>query len=431
MASARHAFGLVVEREGPCSAFQHVHKERLLTEPQQMLPWDWDIDTQVSGSTLAFMGEHHNGTMYNYISPDDPDVERTYLLDVNMASGERERGNGNNIIDARWIDIRNGLYIDITGLSETHPDDNPGVWSCKNYHRYHTTDLYPMRESLYEGVVAKVPYAYDRILTQEYKEKALILTDYEGYFPPNVHLSDLLADSIIAIDGIQTSKSGSRKLTRRSHKRKPRPKPRRRRRRKKKSAKKQKRRRQRRKANPTRRNMTSELCLSSQATSSSNKKPPDLHIYDGGETWTYNPILPAASPITLHHTRASILPCDLDYDLPFSNFPAFSQRRALSIWAALALHYGLGPERPRFCQKVYIEQSWMGKAPACLFHNLTILITYHTYAPLYHYTLDTFSCFSSSVQIPFYQVARNAWLLHHQLAFRSSSDTVGISRERE
>lgn len=146
-----------------------------------MLPWDWDIDTQVSGSTLAYMGEHYNQTHYDYVLNEDPPVKRTYLLDVNPAAVERERGNGLNIIDARWIDTRNGLYIDITGLSETHPDDQPGVWSCKNYHRYHTTDLYPMRETMYEGVIAKVPYAYDRILTQEYQEKALVLTDYEGY----------------------------------------------------------------------------------------------------------------------------------------------------------------------------------------------------------------------------------------------------------
>ncbi|KAI4189005.1 MAG: hypothetical protein L6R41_001759 [Letrouitia leprolyta] len=147
----------------------------------KMLPWDWDIDTQVSGSTLAYMGEHYNQTRYDYVSNDNPPVKRTYFLDVNPAAVERERGNGLNIIDARWIDTRNGLYIDITGLSETHPDDMPGVWACKNYHRYHTTDLYPMRETMYEGVTAKVPYAYDRILTQEYKEKALVLTDYEGH----------------------------------------------------------------------------------------------------------------------------------------------------------------------------------------------------------------------------------------------------------
>lgn len=193
-----------------------------------MLPWDWDIDTQVSGSTLKYLGEHWNQTHYDYVSNDNPPVKRTYLLDINPASIERERGNGNNIIDARWIDTRNGLYIDITGLSETHPDDQPGVWACKNYHRYHTTDLYPMRETMYEGVIAKVPYAYDRILTQEYEEKALVLTDYQGYVsdagllstspsPTDVWSSrvwlivHVLTEVVdVGTVGIQSSKNGSR-----------------------------------------------------------------------------------------------------------------------------------------------------------------------------------------------------------------------------
>lgn len=152
----------------------------------RMLPWDWDIDTQVSGPSLSYLGQHFNGSIYDYSSAEsDPDtapvIERQYLLDVNPAIIERDRGNGNNVIDARWIDIRNGLYIDVTGLSETEPVGQPGVWSCKNYHHYKTTDLYPMRESMYEGVVAKVPYAYDRILAEEYQEKALVVTEYEGY----------------------------------------------------------------------------------------------------------------------------------------------------------------------------------------------------------------------------------------------------------
>ena len=145
-----------------------------------MLPWDWDIDAQVSGSTIAYLGQHYNHTTYEYTSLDEPPIERSYLLDVNPAAVERDRGNGMNIIDARWIDVRNGLYIDITGLSEIAPEDKPGVWSCKNYHRYETTDLYPMRETMYEGVLAKVPYAYAKILAEEYEEKALVMTDYEG-----------------------------------------------------------------------------------------------------------------------------------------------------------------------------------------------------------------------------------------------------------
>lgn len=138
------------------------------------------MDTQVTSATLNYLGENHNRSMHKYES-EDGQTKREYLLDVNPWIWERERGDGMNVIDARWIDIRNGLFIDITGLSETHPDTMPGVWSCKNYHRYKTTDLYPMRETVFEGVVAKVPYSYDRILIDEYQEKALIVTDYEGY----------------------------------------------------------------------------------------------------------------------------------------------------------------------------------------------------------------------------------------------------------
>ena len=149
-----------------------------------MLPWDWDIDTQMSSSTLEYIGTHMNHSFHTYTAASSEShnrsVTRTYLLDVNPHAVERERGDGFNIIDARWIDVHNGLYIDITGLSETHPDVQPGIWSCKNLHRYRVRDLYPMRETTYEGTIAKVPYAYDRILLEEYEEKALVVTTIEG-----------------------------------------------------------------------------------------------------------------------------------------------------------------------------------------------------------------------------------------------------------
>ena len=138
---------------------------------------------QMSGSTLEYIGANLNNTFHECtslsISSNQP-MTRKYLLDVNPSIADRGRGDGFNVIDARWIDIQNGLYIDITGLSETHPDVLPGVWSCKNYHRYKVSDLYPMRETEYEGVIAKVPYAYDQILMDEYADKALVLNDFEG-----------------------------------------------------------------------------------------------------------------------------------------------------------------------------------------------------------------------------------------------------------
>jgi hypothetical protein len=120
-----------------------------------------------------------NQTKHVYNSEDNS-VERHYLIDVNPHHTERTIGNGLNIIDARWIDIKTGLYIDITGLSETDPDSMPGVWSCKNNHRYNITDLFPMRESVFEGVAALIPYSYDQILIDEYGQSSLVSTEWLG-----------------------------------------------------------------------------------------------------------------------------------------------------------------------------------------------------------------------------------------------------------
>lgn len=144
-----------------------------------MLPWDWDIDTQISGNTLQYLAAHYNRTLHSYISSDQTLI-RTYLLDINPHSLNPSRADGQNIIDARWIDTTNGLYIDITVLRELRPDSEPGIWEDKNGHRYSTKELYPMRDSLYHGVPAQIPYAYDAILIAEYAEKALVTTEWEG-----------------------------------------------------------------------------------------------------------------------------------------------------------------------------------------------------------------------------------------------------------
>lgn len=149
----------------------------------KMLPWDWDLDTQVSVATMKELAESMNNTLHTYTAASATahphPVTRQYLLDVNPHWTERDRGDGLNIIDARFIDTENGLYVDITAVGEVASHPEPRVWSCKNEHRYRVSDLYPMRETVFEGVVAKVPYAYDRILMEEYSQ-GLVLTEYEG-----------------------------------------------------------------------------------------------------------------------------------------------------------------------------------------------------------------------------------------------------------
>ncbi|KAI0571012.1 hypothetical protein TUN199_07509 [Pyrenophora tritici-repentis] len=99
--------------------------------------------------------------------------------------------------DARWIDVSNGLYIDITALHiaptqspDTSPsssspsspspspstpstDDTPTQLYTKDTHAYTSTQLFPLRHTTLEGVPIKVPYAYEELLLEEYGDEAL------------------------------------------------------------------------------------------------------------------------------------------------------------------------------------------------------------------------------------------------------------------
>ncbi|KAI1381667.1 LicD family-domain-containing protein [Hypoxylon crocopeplum] len=165
----------------------------------RVMPWDYDLDVQMPTATLSYLGRHFNRTLHDYRFPlssfpaDDDNneyssfggqgqqyVNKTYLLDVNPHHTDVGRGNGQNVIDARWVDVGTGLFVDITGLAERDAAGSPGVWSCKNAHRYHTAELYPVRRTDFEGVPAAVPYAFDKILTDEYGSRSLVATEWAG-----------------------------------------------------------------------------------------------------------------------------------------------------------------------------------------------------------------------------------------------------------
>ncbi|KAI0453162.1 LicD family-domain-containing protein [Xylaria acuta] len=210
----------------------------------RVMPWDYDLDVQVSVATLSFLGERYNRSMHEYeyevnddennektlqrfdtatataesklerinhhrsssssssdsgsgsgsgsdSGSDDGNKERvvaatakikkTYLLDVNPHHTALTKGNGANVIDARWIDTSNGMFIDITGLRERDPERSPGVWSCKNNHRYLTAELWPLRRTEFEGAEAWIPYAFDKVLTDEYGAKSLVVEEWAGH----------------------------------------------------------------------------------------------------------------------------------------------------------------------------------------------------------------------------------------------------------
>lgn len=127
------------------------------------LPWDADIDIQMPVSELDRLARKYNNTL---IIQDPVDGDGRYYLEVSPSYIQRVSGNGNNLIDARFIDIRSGLFLDITGLAYNHNDNS--LVGCKNHHYYHVQDIYPLRMSTYEGTRVYVPNNYQNVLSSEY-----------------------------------------------------------------------------------------------------------------------------------------------------------------------------------------------------------------------------------------------------------------------
>jgi hypothetical protein len=136
--------------------------------------------------SLQTLAEEYNGTVWTAVPANaGPDAEpRDYFLDVNPYWQERVYGDGANFIDARFIDTRNGLFVDITGLTELDPVNLPNIVSCKNYHNYLLEDLYPLRETYFEGTKAKIPFNYKAVLAEEYGRNCLTRADWDGYIIP-------------------------------------------------------------------------------------------------------------------------------------------------------------------------------------------------------------------------------------------------------
>lgn len=150
---------------------------------QRILPWDSDIDVQVDESTISFLAKYYNMTEYRYKLP-GLKKRRTYLLEINPHYVNRSQSDWLNVIDGRWIDTDNGLFIDI---STVRPDEErraqgvEGALMCKDRHQYLERDLFPLRDSYFEGIHVKIPFEYGDLLVEEYGERALTLTQFEGH----------------------------------------------------------------------------------------------------------------------------------------------------------------------------------------------------------------------------------------------------------
>lgn len=148
-----------------------------------ILPWDDDIDVMVTETSIHHLARYYNMTVHHYRLPGPDRKGRDYMLEVNPNYRNRTV-DPSNMIDARWIDMDTGLYIDITTLRRNRTAEElgvPGAMMVKDKHKYTFDDVFPLRESIFESVPVNVPYAYAELLTEEYGAKALTDVIFENH----------------------------------------------------------------------------------------------------------------------------------------------------------------------------------------------------------------------------------------------------------
>jgi hypothetical protein len=102
---------------------------------RKIMPWDSDIDVQMSLPSLNFLAEYYNMTVHRYRTPSIPDG-RDYMLEINPNYVNPSRTDKLNVIDARWVDTTSGLFIDITAVRRNESNPVPGLLQCKDGHEY-------------------------------------------------------------------------------------------------------------------------------------------------------------------------------------------------------------------------------------------------------------------------------------------------------
>ncbi|EDK47529.1 hypothetical protein LELG_05710 [Lodderomyces elongisporus NRRL YB-4239] len=154
-------------------------------------PWDFDIDVQVPIRDLHLLSMNFNQSL---IVEDPTEGTGRYFLDCGSYVGLREKNNGNNAIDARFIDVDTGMYVDITALAVSntkaeekywkdnlplHVKINENDWTelntvmklynCRNNHFYSYDEISPLVKTVADGEIAYIPAKWENMLKREYR----------------------------------------------------------------------------------------------------------------------------------------------------------------------------------------------------------------------------------------------------------------------
>ena len=134
-----------------------------------MFPFDIDIDLQMPSSELNRLAANYNMTL---VIEDLNEGYGKYLIDCSTFIHHRNVAGRDNHIDARFIDVDTGTYIDITGmglndenhlrnmtiiLMKTEANESVELYMDRRKHWLNYEKINPLRYSMLGGVPVFVP----------------------------------------------------------------------------------------------------------------------------------------------------------------------------------------------------------------------------------------------------------------------------------
>lgn len=164
-----------------------------------MFPYDIDVDIQMPMSEMLRLGKDYN---YTLVVEDPSEGYGKYLIDVSPYIYHRQLSRTANHIDARFIDVDSGIYIDITALSRLKSELPRGLWETgmgklrknkkenngeveiyndRRKHFYSFDQLSPLKFSMLQGVPVFVPPKIIFKLVSEYGE-GLHKYEFHGWY---------------------------------------------------------------------------------------------------------------------------------------------------------------------------------------------------------------------------------------------------------
>lgn len=193
-----------------------------------VFPWDADIDVQMPVADLHKLSRYFNQTVVVDFGPSTDLGVRygRYFVDCGTWISHRQTENGLNFIDARFIDMDLGLYIDITGLAisntmaparyeyllpdslkriDRYPEENKKLkkqkkpqiqtpderevernmhlklFNCRNAHFHKFEELSPLRLTYVEGTPAYIPNDFTALLQHEYGTSSMDNSRFRFY----------------------------------------------------------------------------------------------------------------------------------------------------------------------------------------------------------------------------------------------------------